>query len=121
MSAWDDLDLRQLELESTKTTDAMLALDGEIADIKSQLDKAKARHKLEGVWAEASWFARANSALRHKQRERQALQIDLGKINRLIHGKRGALGTDENRLFVYAAKRLLTEEQYMDIWAEVRK
>lgn len=56
--------------------------------IRTQIDHAKAERHLTGKWADPTWYARANSALRHKARKRQELQNEISIINKIIKQKR---------------------------------
>jgi hypothetical protein len=100
----------------------MLVLDEEMNSIRVQIDHAKARRFKEGTFADPDWWARANSALRHKGRRRQELQNQLGEMNRCLRAQNKANSDrDDGRAFVRAAKALLTGEMYARIWSEVER
>lgn len=54
-------------------------LQEEIDAIKAQLDHATARLHTTGEYSDPQWYARAKAALRHKQRQMQALQQAIGR------------------------------------------
>jgi hypothetical protein len=84
-------------------------LDTDINNIRSQIEHAQARRIETGQCASPMWFAKANSALRYKNAEREAQQHELGKINRRI----------KDRRFMDIARRVLTEEQYIEIASQI--
>lgn len=100
----------------------MLVLDEDMNSIRTQIDHARARRFKEGIFADPDWWARANSALRHKGRRRQELQNQLGEMNRRQRAENKINSDrDDGRAFVRAAKALLTGEMYARIWSEVER
>lgn len=94
--------------------ETMLVL-AEIADIKGQIEAAKARAKEFGEYADAIWMAKANSALRYKQNRHQEL-LRLGAAER-----RKAKAQNSYRIecaFMDAARRLLDQETFAEIMDE---
>jgi hypothetical protein len=110
------------EEEIRDIQERMLRLDEALTEIRTQLDHAKARRINYGEHANPEWSARANSALRHKGRERQQLQNRLGELNRAVRAERKAQD-DQNseRAFIRAAKAVLSEDMYRRIWQEVER
>jgi hypothetical protein len=100
----------------------MLVLDEEMNSIRAQIDHAKARRFKEGTFADPDWWARANSALRHKGRRRQELQNQLGELNRRQRAENKAKADqNDGSAFIRAAKRLLPGEVYANIWSEAKR
>jgi len=69
--------IRSMTLAELETEIDRVARD--ILEIKSQIDLAKVGQKQNGVFADADWFARANTALRIRGREHQSLMFIAGK------------------------------------------
>ena len=99
-------DLERLQSES----DEMLF---EINDIKHQIAQAKADVIVNGVYSDPVWFAKANAALKHKQRQHQQILIELGKANREI--KRNYQKRLE-RAFVDIAREHLDGDLFQFLW-----
>jgi hypothetical protein len=64
--------------ELISSRERLLVMQREIAVIKAQIEKAKARVLVDGTYSDPEWFAAANASLRFKQVEYQRLQLDLG-------------------------------------------
>lgn len=94
--------------------ETMLVLD-EIADIKGQIEAAKARAREFGEYADAIWMAKANSALRYKQNRHQEL-LRLGAAER--RKAKAANSYTLQNAFMDAARRLLDQETFAEIMDE---
>ncbi len=112
----------QLTEVSKNINEAMLLLDEDIGSIKSQIEEAKTRRWSHGQYSDPSWWRRANDALHHKGRQRQAYQTALGQVNRRLRALRNdQANQDIRQLFMDAAKRLLPPETLQLLWDEVRR
>jgi hypothetical protein len=100
--------------ESLVARDAELGVN--IASIKSQLEHAQARRETGRQMADPIWVARANSALRHYKREREAAQNELSRVNRVIKAARAQAS---DRRFIDVARRVLDKETYCSILSQV--
>lgn len=88
----------------------------DISQIKAQIDLAKAGQKQSGVYADAGWFARANTALRIRGREHQMLLFIAGKKRKEANVARSnAQGAEFERRFMWNAKQALPPETYQAI------
>ena len=111
---------KELEKAKVFVETAMFALDEEINAIKQQIEKARADFYGRGEFSDSNWWRRVNGAARAKGRQRQALQLRFGDLNRLLRISR-AKNTDRSRerIFIYMAKKYLPEETYNMLWAKV--
>jgi len=57
-----------------------LQLEGELATIRKQLERARVEARASGKYASASWWAKANQALRRKGRQCQLVQMELHRL-----------------------------------------
>ena len=118
----DDCDLEQLEEAKIAVERTYLALQDEMTRIKDQIARAKAEVERDGKYSDSDWWARVNSALRHKGRQHQQTQLLIGEINRRIRKKRAELDQwDDGRKFITAAKQILPDVTYREIWAMVHR
>jgi ribosomal protein L29 len=108
--------ITELEAERTRIEAEMMQVCEDIASIKGQIEHAQARRVETGIWTNPMWFAKANSALRRKNAEREARQCELGKVNRRIKELK-AKAFDAR--FIDVARRVLTKEQYIAILSQV--
>lgn len=57
-----------------------LQLEGELATIRKQLDRARVEARASGKYANPAWWAKANQALRRKGRQCQQVQMELHRL-----------------------------------------
>ncbi len=96
--------------------EAQLAALEEIASIKEQIARAKARAAAEGDYSDANWYQRANRALRHKQIEHQSLLRSAAELRKRL--KQEAQREQNPRFeqaFIAAAKGMLDEDTFQRI------
>lgn len=86
----------------------------EIARIKGQLETARAQQKATGQYADPIWYAKANGALRFKQRESQAIQSRLGELKE----ERRQRASREEMKFIEIARRRLDPALFEEIKRE---
>ena len=119
-----DAQLLALEKQRAETLAALEEIGHLVAKIEEQLQR-----ETESPERGADWCHRAKRALKHKRVERQTLQNRLGDLNREIRVRQGKLdrerqraaAIDRARLFVQAAKMVLTGNQFEQIWKTVRE
>jgi len=88
----------------------------DIAQIRAQIDMAKAEQRQSGEYADAGWFARANTALHFRGREHQMLQLEFAKKRKAANELKAKLANqDFERRFMFNAKRILPPETYQAI------
>lgn len=88
----------------------------DINQIRAQIDMAKAEHKQGAGYANASWFARANTALHIRGREHQMLQLEFSKKRKAANEIKAKRDNEEfERRFMTNAKRVLPPETYQAI------
>lgn len=88
----------------------------DITHIRAQVDAAKAEHKQGGGYADAGWFARANTAMHIRGQEHQLLQLEFAKKRKAANEIKAKLANqDFERRFMFNAKRILPAETYQAI------
>ena len=95
--------------------DQLAALE-EIASIKEQIARAKARAAADGEYSDADWYQRANRALRHKQIEHQSLMQRTAELRKRL--KQEAQQEQNQRFetaFIAAAKGMLDGDTFQRI------
>lgn len=92
-----------------------LRLQGEIADIKAQIEGAKARAAQTGDYSDNDWFIRANHALRHRTIEHQKVLKMIGERNR---ERRKKNGEQSQRRFIELCRKRLPPETFQMLWEE---
>jgi hypothetical protein len=116
-------------LTAEQLNEVMAVIDMYMADlaerhdaIKGQIADAQARLAGSGDWSNADWWRRVNSAQRIVARLRQRCQIARGKVTRAL---KQTVHEEQNRrferLFIEAAKRMLSEEQYKALCQEAKR
>jgi len=91
----------------------------ELAMIKDQVECAKVRRIETGEYADPDWYRRANTALRHKGREHQALLMESGKRRRTGNQRvAAASASSKDRVFIRVALRRLSREVFEEIARE---
>jgi hypothetical protein len=101
--------------EADRIADEADAVLGEIAAIKEQLERAKVQAATGGGYADPSWFSRAQSALRFKQRRHQQLLRELGKARK---AERAAKQIEYEQAFIGVARERLSPALYEQIVSE---
>ena len=97
-------------------------VDEDVHRIKDQLAMAGAKAHAERVFADPYWYRSAQSALRHKTKQRQTLALRLGEANRAL--KQAMIKEKDSKFseaFIQAAKVLLPHETFCRICDEARK
>jgi len=92
-------------------------VDDEIRQIKVQIGRAKANAAVRGVYEPPDVFRQREQRLADLQTTSIALQRKLGELKGQQHQQLSSKGREER--FVQKAKRHLTREQFMEIWAEI--
>lgn len=89
----------------------------DMAEIKGQIANAKATAVSSGVYADANWFAKANTALKHKQVTHQIIQREMSD-------RRKAKQKDNNRdlavCFMDCAREVMDPEDFFDLLDRAR-
>ena len=98
--------------ELPKTKDALLELrlevQGEMDSITTQITEARRRFAAGEGGADRDWLRRAESALKHKGRMMQAIQLELSRLK----------GKSSDRIesaFIEAARELLLPEVFKNV------
>lgn len=86
--------------------DELAEIDDRRAQIRGQIEKAKADRLDTGEYADADWFRRANGALRHLGVERNDIARELGETNRRLRAARN----QANRNTFYVAVREVVDD-----------
>jgi len=93
----------------------------EIARIKEQLERSRARPISEIDADQHEWIVRANRALRHKNIDLLKINQELGALNRAIKQERHAAnesGRNEySERFIAVARQVLAKETFLAISA----
>lgn len=89
----------------------------DIDSIKTQIDSARATAAATGEYADREWFIRANHALRVKQRQHQALLIEIGRAGK---AERKARAVRFETVFIETARELVPQEQFNTIFQLAR-
>lgn len=96
--------------------ETLLRLQTEAGSIRNQLSSAQQEAYQTGKYADRGWWRRANDALVYKKRWLQAVQLALGNTNRMIKQAQHVRNeSTQDRAFIKAARRLLSEQQFQDI------
>lgn len=101
--------LDELEAEYARLLKEKEVNDRAIADINGQLFTARTDARVNGVYADADWFGRAQHAKQRCGQRNQVLQRQIGDVRRRI-GKLRAL--IEDRCFVEAARMVLPPDEF---------
>jgi hypothetical protein len=118
----DSWSLDEMVLAADRLRKKMVELDDDMSSIRTQIGSARVKRLTTGVYSSPDWWHRANTALRHKGRERQLCQNNLGLVNRKIKEARHEQTEREHRkTFVACAKEILSEDLYAAIWREVHR
>lgn len=86
---------------------------GELADIKAQIEHAKAQAVTRGIYADADWFVRARQALRHRGAEHQRINTELAKRKKQLRANNAG---DYGQRFIDAARKILPPELLQQIF-----
>jgi hypothetical protein len=114
--------LAELETARDNIIAEMFMLDGELTNIKGQLERAIDQRRSTGTFVNPDWYRRATAAQRHKGRQRQAHQLALGEVNRRLKAVEHRMrDTSDERLFIRVAKELLPAVTYERIWDAARQ
>lgn len=92
-----------------------LRLQGEIADIKAQIEGASARAASSGDYSDRDWYIRAKHALRHRTIEHQQVLKMIGERNRNIRKQRHEAA---ERRFIQICRNRLPQDVFNRIWDE---
>lgn len=111
--AIDPADVSDTDVEEMRdlVQRAMFAVAEHADSIRAQIarvEETRTRYEDGG-----DWWRRAHSALRHKARQRQQLQLVFGRLNRRARTQRG---DSDERLFVNMAKLHLPQKTFDAIW-----
>jgi phage shock protein A len=97
----------------------------DIASIKEQLGRAKAKAQADRVYSDSDWYQSANRALRHKQIEHQRVLRAAADLRRQIAAARQPAddprGRTFERQFMIEAKALLSETTYREVIARTQR
>lgn len=91
--------------------------DDEIRQLKVQIGRVKATAATRGVYEPPDVFRKREQRLADLQTTSLALQRKLGELKAQQHQRLSSKGHEER--FVQKAKKLLTREQFLAIWAEI--
>lgn len=101
-------------VESLELLSQQIGLD--LLNIKNQIEEAKAKAAVEGIYAPADWMARAKHALRLKGLQHQYLLREIAKRKknetRIANDK---LSKEFERRFIAVAKNMLPEEVFLSL------
>lgn len=103
-----------IQLRIDDLNDELAEIDERRADIRGQIEKAKADRITTGVYADPDWFRRATGALRHLGVERNAAARELGEANRALRKANDRLNRDLFYEAVRAVVDALTWERIVD-------
>ena len=92
-------------------------VDDEIRQLKVQIGRTKANAAVRGVYEPPDVFRQREQHLADLQTTSIALQRKLGELKGQQHQQLSSKGREER--FIQKAKRHLTREQFMEIWAEI--
>ena len=84
----------ELQKRIEELNDELIEIDERRADIRGQVEKAKADRWATGVHADPDWFRRATGALRHLGVERSEITRELGESNRRLRRLNSLLDRD---------------------------
>lgn len=136
----DDYTLRNIDAATLPTAEdcqeALLRLADMIAEMKSQIDSAKAKVIADNEYSDPKWFASVKTALRFTQATHQSVQMRLGFLNRerkaqatkplspaereIKDAEKDARRKDWNQKFHDAAKAVLPDDIFCSIEDAVR-
>jgi hypothetical protein len=94
----------------------------EMVSLKDQLESAKVRRIETGEYADADWFRRTTTRLRHRGREHQALLVESGRRRR--ESRKSAklvLDASRDRFFIRVALKRLPRELFEEIAREAEE
>lgn len=87
----------------------MEQLSFDCANIRTQVDAAKATQKATGRYSDPQWFARATTALRWMNRDRQRLQDHMAMLRKAA---RAAKETSRDKLLIEALRQHVSPEVF---------
>lgn len=87
----------------------MEQLSFDCANIRAQVDAAKATQKATGRYSDPQWFARATTALRWMNRDRQRLQDHIAMLRK---ASRAATETSRDKLLIEALRQHVSPEVF---------
>lgn len=93
----------------------LLERQAEMARVREQIARAKAKVAETGDYSDSDWFHSANRALRHMGIEHQRLQHEMSARKKRKHEEGQAKHVDVGRAFMKAAKAMLPHETYMHL------
>ena len=70
------------ELDLVSMIDMKIEIDGEINDVRTQIDYAKSNAAAYKEYSNIEWYNSAKSALRIKGMQSQMLQVEIGRRNK---------------------------------------
>lgn len=101
-------------VESLESLSQQIELD--LLNIKNQIEAAKAKAAVEGIYAPADWMVRAKYAMRLKGTQHQYLLREIAKRKKnesMI--KNDKLSKEFERRFIAVAKNMLPEEVFLSL------
>lgn len=104
-----EYDLEQLS--ATELKELRLEVEAELDNIKDQLNRARVERASTGKYADPDWYWSATRAMKHKQRDIQAIQVEQGKRSK---------DKPVSQYFVDVAFNTLEREVYNDIMTEAK-
>ena len=118
----DTLNITEKDIESCNDFETLLnwkyTIDAEIAGISSQIENAKAKAKMEGVYSDNVSMARAKAAKRFQGILSQKIQQRLSQLRKQDTHERNLT---HDRAFVLVCKTRLSKELFLEIAEEVNR
>lgn len=98
--------------------DWKIKVDAEINSIRLQIEKAKVRYQEENKPTDKMWLLRAEAARKYHGQISQLIQNRVKKVRIEQHNANNAA---RERTFIIAAKKILSNELFMEIIAETEQ
>lgn len=100
--------------------DAIDIVNEECTHIEQQLNEAKGNAVQYGEYSEASWYAKATTAMKIARCLKQKLARKRADLAERLRAERNKQENENReRGFINACRHMLTKEQYLSIWEAV--
>lgn len=117
----EEIDITKYKQEKYSDLESMEVardrLDRESNEIQLLVDLAKARAHTNDQWADPSWFARANHAIRWRRSEFNRLNKEISEIRKR---QRREWQDRQERRFIDLCRERLSQEIFSSLWADAQ-